>query len=57
MATRSSDVGDYWTEDSFDSERSRRLLAKFDGYPYEGILSRFENVTGHFDDGQGPQLQ
>ena len=46
-------VGDYWTEDSFDDERSRRLLAKFDGYPYEDILSCFENVTGHFDKARG----
>ena len=46
-------VGDYWTEDSFDDERSRRLFAKFDGYPYEDILKRFKNVTGHFEEAQG----
>lgn len=46
-------VGDYWTEDSFADERSRKLFAKFDGYPYEDILSRFENVTGHFDEARG----
>ena len=46
-------VGDYWTEDSFDDERSRRLLAMFNGYPYEDMLSRFENVTGHFDEARG----
>lgn len=46
-------VGDYWIEDSFDDERSRRLFAKFDGYPYEDILSRFGNVTGRFHEARG----
>lgn len=46
-------VGDYWTEDSYDDERSRRLFAKFDGYPYEDILSRFGNVTGRFHEARG----
>lgn len=46
-------VGDYWTEGSFDDERSHKLFAKFDGYPYEDILDRFENVTGHFEQARG----
>lgn len=46
-------VGDYWTDDNYDDERSRRLFAKFDGYPYEDILNRFENVTGHFVEARG----
>ena len=46
-------VGDYWTEGSFDDERSHRLFAKFYGYPYEDILKRFENVTGRFEEARG----
>ena len=46
-------VGDYWTGSSFDDERSHRLFAKFDGYPYEDILKRFENVTGRFEEARG----
>lgn len=46
-------VGDYWTEGSFDDERSHRLFTKFDGYPYEDILKRFENVTGRFEEARG----
>lgn len=46
-------VGDYWTGSAFDDERSHRLFAKFDGYPYEDILKRFENVTGRFEEARG----
>lgn len=46
-------VGDNWTDNSFDDKRSHKLFAKFDGYPYEDILNRFENVTGYFEQARG----
>ena len=46
-------VGDYW--DSFPprDESGRRISALFDGYPYEDVICRFSDVTGHFPESRG----